>query len=261
MKRILFSVFMLMFLIAIPNVSTKSYGWGFKRNSENKPPEVGFYANEIDGTSSFYIGDTSKKTVYLTFDAGYDNGYMSGILKTLREKNVKSTFFVTGDFVTRESELLKKIVEDGHIVGNHTWGHKDITTLTEDELANELVKVEEKYYELTGEEIQKYFRPPEGTFNKESLMMVKKLGYTTFFWSVAFKDWEDLNRGKDLAYKSIVENLHNGAIILMHTVSQDNVDALPMIIDSIREEGYTIENLDDLMNSKEFPFEFYYNLP
>lgn len=257
LKKVLFLVFALMFLYTLPKINAKTYGWGFKRNDNHETPEIGIYAREIEGTSSYYIGNPKKKEVYLTFDVGYDDGTLEHLLKVLDEKNVKSTFFVTGDFITRESELLMKIVEAGHIVGNHTWGHKDITKLSFDELKDELYKVEDQYYQLTGKMMIRFFRPPEGTFNKEALKNVQKLGYKTFFWSIAYRDWEDINRGKDVVVDAVINNLHNGAIILLHTVSMDNIEALPIIIDQIRANGYTIKNLDDFMGSEKlFPLNF-----
>jgi len=229
-------------------IGATSYGWGFKRNDQHEQPDIGSYAREIEGTSAYYVGSPDEKNVYLTFDAGYDNGRLADILDVLKEKKVKSTFFVTGDFVKRESALLKRIVEEGHIVGNHTWSHRNITALSAEELARELEKVETAYRDLVGKEISKLFRPPAGEFNREALEQVKKLGYSTVFWSIAYKDWEtESNRGGDYAYDHIMRNLHNGAIILLHTVSQDNLEALPDIIDDLRNQDYTIKNLDSLI--------------
>ena len=140
-----------------------------------------------------------------------------------------------------------EINKRGHIVGNHTWSHKNITSLSKTQIEEELKKVETKYYELTGEQMKKYFRPPAGVFNKESLNVIKENGYTTLFWSIAYKDWDTNNQTNiDKSVNSVIENLHNGAIILLHTVSDANVDALPIIIDKIREEGYEICNINEL---------------
>lgn len=248
MRKKLFFVFILMFLIVIP-VSASSYGWGFSRNDNHKTPEIGKYAAEIKDTNSYYIGNPNKKIVYLTFDAGYDNGNLSQILDVLKEKNVNSTFFLTGDFLEREQDLLHRIVEEGHFVGNHTWGHKDITKLSQEQLEEQLNLFNDKYYDIFNEYPSKYFRPPAGQFNNESLKRVKALGYHTIFWSIAFKDWLDDKRGADYAFDNVVKNLHNGAIILLHTVSNDNANALGMIIDKIYEEGYEIKNIDYLIES------------
>lgn len=237
-----------MVLLSIP--STFAYGWGFKRNNNNVPPDIGKYASEIDGTSSYYMGDPDEKIVYLTFDAGYDNGVLGRILDVLNEKNVKSTVFVTGDFIVREHALTIRMANEGHTVGNHTWKHKNITKISFEELSDEIKKVEDAYFKLTNQPMVKYFRPPAGEFNKESLKNVEKLGYSTFFWSLAYKDWETNNqRGADYAINQVMNNLHNGAIILMHTVSTDNLNALPIIIDGIRDAGYEIKNLDYLLKN------------
>lgn len=251
MKKLyfLFCVFILV-LIGIPAVSAKAYGWGFKRNDEHRQPDIGIYAQEIAGTSSYYVGPANEKVVYLTFDAGYDNGVLPKILDCLAEKNVQSTFFVTGDFLTREKCLLLRMVYEGHTIGNHSWSHRDITTLDESALERELHQVEEAYTNLTGLKMKKLFRPPAGQFNRDSLMKVKDLGYKTIFWSVAYKDWETKRqKSQDFAYEQVMGNLHNGAIILLHTVSQTNLEVLPRIIDGIRSAGYEIKNLDHLLKN------------
>lgn len=250
LKKLLLLVFMILGFLFLPAISAACFGWGFKRNDNHETPDIGKYAQEIEGTSSYYVGDITQRSVYLTFDAGYDNGNMEKILDILKAKDVKSTFFLTGDFLTRESELVKMIDEDGHIVANHSWGHKNITTLNKEELKQELTKVEAKYQELTGKEMVRFFRPPAGNFNRESLKMLQEMGYKTFFWSIAYKDWErGKSQGASYAYENIMKNLHNGAIILMHTVSNDNVEGLAQIIDGIRNAGYTIENLDGIKSS------------
>jgi peptidoglycan-N-acetylmuramic acid deacetylase len=237
-----------MVLISIPDVF--AYGWGFKRNSEHLQPEVGKYSLEIEGTSSYYVGNPNERIVYLTFDAGYDNGILGRILDVLNEKDVKCTIFVTGDFLVKEHELVLRMAHEGHIVGNHTWKHKNITKLSKEELENELKKVEDYYFQITNQPMRKFFRPPAGEFDKQSLQNVQSLGYTTFFWSLAYKDWEVNNqRGAIATYNSVMDNLHNGAIILMHSVSLCNLEALPRIIDGIRDEGYEIKNLDYLIKN------------
>lgn len=246
---LMFLVFILA-LISIPIVSGKSYGWGFKRNDEHSQPEIGIYAQEIAETDSYYVGSNEEKVVYLTFDAGYDNGILPQILDILAEKEVKATVFVTGDFITRESCLLLRMAYEGHTIGNHTWSHKDITKISDLELETELKKVEDAYTTLTGQRLIKLFRPPAGQFNRDALLKVKKKGYKTIFWSLAYKDWEtDRQKSADYAYEQVMSNLHNGAIILLHTVSSANLEALPRIIDGIRNEGYQIKNLEYLLKN------------
>lgn len=233
-------------------VSANSYGWGFSRNNCHETPYIGIYEDEIKGTNSYYVGDEDEKKVFLTFDAGYDNGNMIKILDVLTEKKVVGNFFITGDFITRFSDLTKEIWKRGNVVGNHTWGHKNITSLSKTEIKEELNKLNEAFYELTGEDLDPYFRPPAGVFNRKALLDISENGYNTVFWSIAYKDWID-NGNNDVmkAVNYVVDNLHNGAIILLHTVSKQNVDALPIIIDKIIEEGYSIVSLNHL---------FWYNI-
>jgi len=245
MKKIFITFLLFIFSVLFVN-SVNAYGFGFSKNNNHKQPYIGKYEEVIAGTDSYYVGSKDERNVYFTFDAGYDNGVLSKILDVLKEKNVQSTFFVTGDFLERESDLVLRIFNEGHIVGNHTYDHKNITKLNKEELKNQITKVEEKYKEITGSEMLYYFRPPAGEFDKNSLMNVKNLGYKTFFWSIAYKDWEtNKQHGEKYAIDSVINNLHNGAIILMHTVSEDNLKALPTIIDYVRNEGYAIKNLTE----------------
>lgn len=247
-KMFFFMMLTMIFAISLPLISAVSYGWGYQKNKTHTVPDVGFYEKEIQDTNSHYVDKLHKSHIYLTFDAGYDNGVLSKILDVLKEKEVKSTFFITGDFITREKELVLRIVEEGHLIGNHTWGHKDITTLSKEELQSELGRLEEAYYDLTNQKMMKIFRPPAGKFNREALQRLKELGYHTFFWSIAYKDWiVGEQRGNGYAYQSVMEQLHDGAIILMHTVSTDNQESLGKIIDDIRAKNYVIKNVDELV--------------
>ena len=239
----LFIVFLLLFMFIGLNVN--AYGFGYRKNNDHEQPDIGKYQQEIEGTNSYYVGNKDEKTLYLTFDAGYDNGNLSKILDILKEKDVKATFFVTGDFVNRQPELLKRIVNDGHIVGNHTYHHKNITKLNFDQIKNEIDLLNDKYKEITGNVMSAYFRPPEGEFDRKSLLNLKELGYKTFFWSIAYDDWNTKSqKGPDYAYNKIMSNLHNGGIILLHTVSSDNANILGKVIDDSIQLGYTFKNLD-----------------
>lgn len=237
-------LFLLLSLLMLSQTYVSAFGFGFRKNNSHNVPDIGVYKSEIKDTNSYYVGNNDKKVLYLTFDAGYDNGNLSKILDVLREKNVYATFFVTGDFL-KEEDLVMKIVNDGHIIGNHTYNHKDITKIGNDKIKSEIEKLEKRYEDITSKKMMKLFRPPEGEFNRDSLMYIKSLGYKTFFWSIAYNDWNTNNqKGWNNAYNSVMNNLHNGAIILLHTVSIDNVNALPKIIDDARKQGYSFENLD-----------------
>lgn len=229
--------------------SLSAKGFGFKKNDNHTTPDIGSYRNDLEDTNSHYVGNENEKTLYLTFDTGYDNGNLVSILEVLKEKNAPATFFVTGDFVTRFPELLKMIVDNGHTVGNHTYGHKNITFLSADEIINEIQKLEKAYEKVTSKKLSLYFRPPEGEFDKRSLNVVKSLGYHTFFWSIAYADWDTKNqKGADYGFKEVTKQFHNGGIILLHTVSSDNKDSLAMIIDEARKQGYTFEALEKIVN-------------
>ena len=220
-------------------VNVHASGWGFKRNGEHQVPEIGRYQSIIEGTNSYYVG--SKDSVYLTFDAGYDNGMMEEILNTLKLKNVKATFFLTGDFVKRFPELTKRIVNEGHIACNHSYTHRKITTLSKEELANDLGKLEKSFYELTKQEMPKYFRPPEGNFDKASLTNLKNLGYTTVFWSIAYVDWKtDAQPEPGASVQKLTDSAHGGEILLLHSVSSTNAEILGEVIDNFRAEGFTV---------------------
>ena len=212
------------------------------RRDLHQIPEIGRYQAIIEGTSSYYVGDTTKKEVYLTFDAGYDNGEMPKILDTLNTKKVRATFFITGDFVNRFPELCLRLA-----FGNHSYGHRLIPGISAGDLHNEIDKLADKYYRLTGRAMSPYFRPPAGEFDRASLLKVQAMGLKTVFWSIAFRDWlTNEQKGSQHSYDSVIDNLHNGAIILLHTVSQSNSDALGKIIDEIRNQGYVFKTVEEL---------------
>ena len=242
-------VFLCLFtiLFSLNAINIKAAGWGFLKNPNHETPEIGKYKKMIEDTSSYYVGDETQKVVYLTFDAGYDNGQLEKILKVLKEKNVKASFFITGDFVKRFSDLTCQMTNDGHIICNHSYSHRKIQTLSKDELQKDLEKLENAYTSLTNCKLAKCFRPPEGEFSREALKNVQSLGYKTVFWSIAYRDWDTKKQQSvDAAVRSVVDNLHNGAIILLHTVSSTNSESLGLIIDEINKQGYTFKTVLDL---------------
>ena len=240
--KILFIVFIaVLLLISLPGKLVDASGWGYSRNDEHKAPEIGKYAQIIKNNDAYYIGN--GKNIYLTFDAGYDNGVLPDILKVLREKEVAATFFVTGDFVNRYTPLLKQMIKDGHLLGNHSYGHLANDMISTQKMMEEIHRLEEVYFEKTNSVLAKIYRPPEGRFTKETLETLKSNGYKTFFWSIAFVDWKDNNVN---SYKAVIDNLHDGAIILLHTVSRSNADALGNIIDEIRRQGYEFKLLTEI---------------
>lgn len=246
-KLFLVCLFMFIMFFTTSYVSLNASGFGFTRNSEHKTPNIGRYEKILKETNSFYVGDTNQKEVYLTFDAGYDNGELPKILDILKEKEVKASFFITGDFVNRFKELVIRMTNEGHTIANHTYNHKNITKLSKSELKNELEKLEKAYYDLTGKNMSPYVRPPEGLFDYQSLSNLKSLGYKTVFWSSACVDWKTNGQKKvDETKKMFLDNLHPGAIILMHSVSSSNREALASIIDEIKALGYTFKVVSSL---------------
>ena len=220
--------------------------WWFKRNTENTPPSAQ-QDIAIDNYDAYYLGDTQTKIIYLTFDEGYENGYSEKILDVLKEYDVKAAFFVTKSYIRDNTELIKRMVAEGHVVGNHSVTHPDMTTLTDEQIASEINDCAEYFKEITGQDMPHFFRPPEGVYSIHSLEQTQLQGYKTIFWSFAYGDW-DVNKqpGKQAAYDMVMNNYHNGSIMLLHAVSQSNTEALPDIIKSLREKGYTFMSLEDL---------------
>lgn len=230
------------------DVDNKGSGWGFKKEQGQAPYIPDNMKSVLSRHNAFYIGNADEKKLYLTFDEGYENGHTSEILDTLHEKGVPAAFFITGDYFNRSGDLVERMINDGHIVGNHTYYHHNLHKLSEpNKMAEELETLQDKFKEKFGYGM-KYMRPPEGEYSERVLAVASDLGYKTIFWSFAYKDWEANNvRGADYAVGQIMPYLHNGEILLLHAVSADNAKALPQIIDKAREQGYEFASLDDLL--------------
>ncbi len=229
------------------------YHFGFKKSVEGRLPSIdeeGF-KSIVTKHGALFLGNTSQKELYLTFDNGYENGFTPRILDVLKEKKVPAAFFVTGHYVKDQPELIKRMAAEGHIVGNHSWSHPDMSQLSESMMKTELDKVKEQVALLTGQQEMKYLRPPRGIFSERVLAASKQLGYTNVFWSVAYKDWDvNAQRGSQYAFSEVVKQLHPGAIILLHSVSKDNTEALARIVDEASRQGYVFKSLDQLMSSE-----------
>jgi peptidoglycan-N-acetylmuramic acid deacetylase len=191
------------------------------------------------------MGNKDSNKIYLTFDSGYEAGYTEKILEILKNKNVKATFFITAHYFNTAEELVLQMIKDGHTVGNHTVNHKDITALSDEELKDEVMNLHIAVQEKTGYEM-KYFRPPKGEFNEDSISFVKNLGYTSVLWSNAYDDWDTNNQGRsEYGKKKLLDNLHNGCVLLVHSTSEDNMILLEDFIDEARNMGYEFASLDD----------------
>lgn len=251
-KWLIFFISLVFFLSGNYNViaaeSNKPYNWGFKRSTNHEPPTAGMYEKILEKHGSFFLADTTKKEIYLTFDNGYEQGYTEKVLNILKDKKVPAAFFVTGDYLNQRPDLIKRMVNEGHIVGNHSWSHPDMTSISDEKIKQELNKVEKKFEELTGVKGMQYLRPPRGVFSERTLAVSKEAGYTNVFWSLAFVDWKtDNQKGWKYAYDNIMKQIHPGAILLLHTVSKDNAEALAKVIDDLRKEGYSFKSLDEYM--------------
>ena len=237
----------------------KPFHFGFKRSIGGNLPSIeqeGF-SNIIQKNDALFLGNTTKKVLYLTFDNGYENGFTAPILDTLREKNVPATFFVTGHYIQDQPDLIKRMVDEGHIIGNHSWSHPDMTTMSNDQIRQELAKVRDGVAAISSQKSMQYLRPPRGIFSDRVLAVSREEGYTSVFWSLAYKDWEVNNqKGGEYAYQQIMKQLHPGSIMLIHSVSSDNAAALPRVIDDARAKGYEFESLDTLMAEQLLPFTF-----
>lgn len=226
-----------------------AYHFGFKKSQNGKLPSIAEegFQGIVKKHDAIFLGDTNQKELYLTFDNGYENGYTSKILDVLKAKQVPAIFFVTGHYIKDQPELIKRMWGEGHLIGNHSWTHPDMTQVSSDAIQNELDKVKVEVAKLTGQKEMPFLRPPRGIFSDRTLAVSRQLGYTHVFWSVAYRDWEpQKQRGRDFAYRSVMSQLHPGAVILLHSVSKDNTEALGQIIDDARKQGYQFKHLTEM---------------
>ena len=222
--------------------------WGLSFQEDGKPPVANVSSDILAQYNAYYAEMTDEKVLYLTFDAGYENGHTPMILDALKKHQVPATFFVVGNYLEREPELIKRMVNEGHIVGNHTYSHPDMSKIsTVDAFSKELSDVESLYQSITGETMKKYYRPPQGKYSTANLQMAKELGYTTFFWSLAYVDWYvDDQPTHEEALKTILSRIHPGAIILLHSTSSTNAEILDELLTHLEGMGYKFKSLNEL---------------
>lgn len=246
LKKSIFIIFSMVILTGmLIHIDAFSFGLG-KVVNNSRPSICSNFEKLLNEHNGYYIGNDQKE-VYLSFDCGYEAGYTDGILESLRETNTKAIFFITGHYLTSATDMVKKMVNDGHIVANHSYYHKDYSKINEEEMKYDLEKLENEYEELIGSKMPRYFRPPSGKINERALKYLSENGYTTMMWSLAYVDWyKDISKGKDYSYNNVMKKMHNGAIILMHTVNPDNTNALTDIINTLKEQGYTFKGFNEL---------------
>ena len=222
--------------------------WGLSFREAGKPPVTDVTAEYLSEFDAHYIGDEGEKIIYLTFDAGYENGNTPKILDALKKHNAPATFFLVGNFLEREPELVRRMVKDGHTVGNHTANHPDMSAIADIEsFKKELSMLEEKYEEITGEKMKKLYRPPQGKFSESNLRMAKELGYETFFWSLAYVDWQNDKQPKcEDAKKLLCERIHPGAVVLLHSTSATNGEILDDLLSEWERMGYKFGDISEI---------------
>ncbi len=255
MKKFIFCL--LMTFLFISNglsvcASSGVYDWFCVHQKDHRQPKVDCSICFIEKYDGFYIdkehGDEcADKVIYLTFDAGYENGNIAKILDALKDEEVAAAFFILGNMLENETDIVLRMYDEGHLVCNHTFSHKPMVNKAQNEFKEELEKLEQASIEITGKPISKYYRPPQGKFDEDSLKYAKDMGYKTVFWSFAYDDWDnDRQMSAEKAKKKILENIHNGEIMLLHPTSATNAEILGEIIKELKNQGYRFGTLDEL---------------
>ncbi len=234
-------------------LSSADGNWGLSFQTEGEPPVANASAEELKQYNAYYAEQTDEKVLYLTFDCGYENGNTPAILEALKKHNACATFFVVGNFVEDNPDLIRQMTEEGHIVGNHTYHHPDMSQMsTKEEFAAELSGVSDLYKEITGEEMVKYYRPPQGKYSTANLEMAKEMGYSTFFWSLAYVDWyQDQQPTHEEAFDKLLGRVHPGAVVLLHNTSKTNGEILDELLTKWEEMGYSFKSLDQLVQDSQ----------
>ena len=233
----------------VMSLDNTTIGWSFRRNTDHTPV-IGY--NEgvpLEDYDAYYIVETDEKVVYLTFDEGYENGFSAEILDTLAKHDIEAAFFCTESYIRLNPELAKRMKEEGHVVGNHSVNHYSMPSLDYETSVAEILGVETTMEEKTGYQLDPFFRPPMGEFSERSLYITRQQGYKTIFWSMAYQDWNvDNQPGKEVAYEHVMSNVHPGAVILLHAVSESNTQALDDILTDLTAEGYRFGSLYEIQS-------------
>ena len=222
--------------------------WGLSFQSDGAAPIGPANTRQLAKYDAVYLGDTAEKVIYLTFDAGYENGCTAAILDTLKAHNAPAAFFLVGNYIEKNADLTRRMVEEGHIVGNHTMHHHDMSKLSDKEaFSKELTDLENLFREVTGKELPKYYRPPQGVYSEENLKMAQELGYRTVFWSLAYVDWMTGDQPtKEQAFSKLIPRTHNGAVVLLHSTSSTNKEILDELLTRWEGMGYRFASIEEL---------------
>ena len=233
---------------AVATSGGKNDNWGLSFREEGKTPVGNATKDFLAKYDACFVGNEEEKVIYLTFDAGYENGNTAKILDALKKHNAPAAFFLVGNYMDRAPELVLRMRDEGHIVGNHTLSHPDMSKIADEEkFLNELNALSDKYKAICGEDMKKFYRPPQGKFSESNLQMAQKLGYKTVFWSLAHVDWyEDKQPSREEAMKTLTKRIHPGAVVLLHSTSKTNADILDELLTKWEDMGYRFESIEKL---------------
>lgn len=222
--------------------------WGLSFPQEGAPPVGNAGADQLRRFDAAYVGSSTEKVAYLTFDSGYENGATGKILDVLQRHQVPAAFFLVGNYIEKNPDLVRRMVAEGHTVGNHTMHHPDMSAISDPEaFARELGDLEALYQQVTGQEMAKFYRPPQGLYSETNLAMAQKLGYRTVFWSLAYVDWNnDAQPTPEQAFSKLLPRMHNGAVVLLHSTSQTNAQILDELLTRWKQEGYRFAPIEEL---------------
>lgn len=232
----------------LPASSGASANWGLSFQEEGKAPIGNAAPSYLKDFDAYYVEETEEKKIYLTFDCGFENGNTPAILDALKKHNAKATFFIVGNYMETSPDLVKRMVEEGHTVGNHTYHHPDMSKIGDKEaFRKELSDLEALYEETIGQPMTKYYRPPQGIYSESNLKMAQELGYKTFFWSLAYVDWyQDQQPTHEEAFSKLIPRIHPGAVVLLHNTSKTNGEILDELLTKWEELGYSFHTLGEL---------------
>lgn len=245
-SAVMVTVFLALILVNTEAIETGSWGLSFRQ--EGTPPIGPASQAQLAQYDAAYLGDTGSPVIYLTFDAGYENGCTARILDVLKAHQVPAAFFLVGNYIEKNEDLVRRMVEEGHTVGNHTMHHYDMSKISDPAaFTKELQDLEALFKQVTGQELPRYYRPPQGIYSEKNLKMAQELGYKTVFWSLAYVDWKnDAQPTAADAFAKLLPRIHNGAVVLLHSTSQTNAEILDELLTRWEEMGYSFGTLDDL---------------
>ena len=246
------AVLMIVAMVLFPMMGDviETGAWGLSFRTEGSPPIGPAGSDELRRYDAAYLGDPTDKVIYLTFDAGYENGSTAKILDILKKHQIPAAFFLVGNYMEKNADLVRRMVEEGHIVGNHTMHHPDMSKLTDKAaFQKELTDLEDCFRSITGKELPKFYRPPQGLYSAENLKMAQEMGYKTVFWSLAYVDWNnDSQPTADYAFSKLLPRIHNGAVVLLHSTSQTNAEILDELLTKWKDQGYHFESIEKLFS-------------